>query len=315
MMLPEIIQTVERLVRDAAEVKKEDKVLVLTDTDRLSLGEAFNLACRGLGAETVLAIMPITKEHGSEPPAVIAAAMKAADVLLVATTHAITHTRARREASAAGTRVYITRGITEDMLIKGAITADFKALRNTTAKVANALNEADEVRVQSLAGTDVTFKLTGRKAFSFDCFYRKEVGFTGFINGEAAISPVEGTTNGTIVIDYLMDSVGRLKQPLVFTVKDGKVGSITGAIEEANVIEGYFERDENNRNIAEFAIGTNPNARLIGIMAEDKTLAGTVHFGIGDNMSLGGIVEAEIHLDGLILKPTVFLFHQFVVNT
>lgn len=147
-------------------------------------------------------------------------------------------------------------------------------------KVANALNEADEARVQPPAGTDVTFKLTGGKAFSFNGICRKEVGFTGFITGEAAISPEEGTTNGTIVIDHLMDGVGRLKQPLVFTVKDGKVGSMTGAIEEANIVEGHFERNENYRNIAEFAIGTNPDARLIGIVAEDKILAGAVHFGI-----------------------------------
>ena len=34
--------------------------------------------CRALGAETVVALMPMTGEHGSEPPRTIAAAMKAA---------------------------------------------------------------------------------------------------------------------------------------------------------------------------------------------------------------------------------------------
>ena len=100
---------------------------------------------------------------------------------------------------------------------------------------------------------------------------------------------------------------------LLVPYKDGKVVSITGASEEANVIERYFERDENNRNIAEFAIGTNPNARLIGIMAEDKKVAGTVHFAIGDSMSLGGVVQAEIHLDGLMLKPTVIVDNKQVL--
>ncbi len=313
MQLLEIIHTIERLVNDVAEVTKKDKVLVLTDTGRLNLGEALALVCRGLGAETVIAIMPVTEEHGNEPPAVVSAAMKAADVLLVATTHAITHTNARREASAAGTRIYLMRGVTEDMLIKGAVTADYKALRERTARVVNALTGADEVRVTSQPGTDVTFKLTGRKAFALDGFYRKEVGFAGFISGEAPTSPLEGTANGTIVIDYSMDSIGRLKQPLVWTVKAGKVVSLTGAREEVDAIERYLERDENNRNLAEFAIGTNPNARLIGNLAEDKKREGTVHFAIGDNKSLGGVVEAEIHLDGLILKPTVIVDHKKVL--
>jgi hypothetical protein len=166
--------------------------------------------------------------------------MKAADVILVATTHAITHTRARREASAAGARIHLTRGITEDMLLKGAITADFKALKQTTARVAETLSGADEVRVRSDLGTDVTFKLTGRKVFTLDGFYRKEVGFAGFISGEAPTSPLEGTTNGTIVIDYSMDSIGRLKQPLVFSVKNGKVVSVTGAQEEVNASKDTF---------------------------------------------------------------------------
>jgi len=84
----EIIHTIVRLVRDVAEIKREEKVLVLTDSGRWNLGEAFALASRGLGAETVVMIMPVTEEHGNEPPAVVAAAMKAADVLLVATTRA-----------------------------------------------------------------------------------------------------------------------------------------------------------------------------------------------------------------------------------
>ena len=76
------------------------------------------------------------------------------------------------------------------------------------------------------------------------------------------------------------------------------------------MIKQLFEQDPNARNIAEFAIGTNPNARLIGNLAEDKKLMGTVHFAIGDNKSLGGGVEASIHLDGLMLKPTVTADNQ-----
>jgi leucyl aminopeptidase (aminopeptidase T) len=309
----EVIHTVEKLVKDVAGVKKGDKVLVVTDAFQDLLGDAYTLVCRGIGAETVLAIMPITETHGNEPPDMITAAMKAADVCLVATTHSLSHTKARLEASATGTRIYMTRGLTEDMLMKGAVTVDFKALRERTTKVAEVLTAANEVRVQSLAGTDVTFKLTGRKGIPFCGVWSKETGFASFITGEAASGPLEGTTNGTIVVDFSMDSIGLLKQPLVFTVKDGKVVNLTGASEEVNAIQRYLDRNENNRNIAEFAIGTNPKARLIGILQEDKKKEGSVHFAIGDNKSLGGIVEAEIHLDGLLLKPTVTIDNKTVL--
>ncbi len=58
-------------------------MLVITDAARLNIGKTFALVCRGLGAETVLTLIHMTGEHGNEPPAVVAAAMKAADVVLL----------------------------------------------------------------------------------------------------------------------------------------------------------------------------------------------------------------------------------------
>ncbi len=310
----EIIRTAEKLAREVMGVKERDQILVITDVAKITVGNAFTLACRAVGAETVMAFMSLTGEHGNEPPATIAAAMKVADVVFAPTTHAITHTRARLEASKAGARVAILRGVDEDMMIKGAMTVDFQELRARTEKVAQVLSEADEITVTSSAGTDVTFKLTHRKAFSLDGYFHEETGFAALPPGEAPTCPVEGTTNGTIVFDYSMDSLGRLSKPLVLEVKEGKVISVSGEGEEVHAIERLFERDQTARNIAEFAIGTNPNARLIGNLAEDKKLLGTVHFAIGDNESLGGHVQSSVHLDGLMLKPTVIADKKILVE-
>lgn len=301
----EMMQSAEKLVREVIGLQKEEQVLVVTDAMKLKVGEVFALACRGLGAETILSIMPLTGEHGSEPPGIIAAAMQAADVVFAPTTHAITHTRARLEAFSAGTRVAILRGVTEDMMIKGAMTVDFEELKVRTGKVAQRLTEADEITVTSATGTEVTFSVADRKAFALDGYFHEDYGFATLPPGEAPTCPVEGTAHGTIVIDYSMDGLGRLSEPLTLNVKAGEVESVSGGSQEVHFIEQIFERDPTARNLAEFAIGTNPNARLIGNLAEDKKLLGTVHFAIGDNKSLGGIVESSVHLDGLILKPTV----------
>jgi leucyl aminopeptidase (aminopeptidase T) len=310
----EIIQTAEKLAREVMEVSEKDRVLVITDVAKMTVGKAFTIACRALGAETVLALVPLTGEHGNEPPVTIAAAMKVADVVFAPTTHAITHTRARLEAFKAGTRIAILRGVDEDMMIKGAMTVDFQALRARTEKVVQVLSEADEITVTSPAGTDVTFKITQRKAFSLDGYFHDDYGFAVLPPGEAPICPVEGTTDGTIVFDYSMDSLGRLNTPLALKVKDGRVVSVSGESGEVHALEQLFERDQTARNIAEFAIGTNPNARLIGNLAEDKKLFGTVHFAIGDNESLGGEVRSSIHLDGVMLKPRVIADKKILVE-
>ena len=73
----ELIETAERIVREVAALRPEDKVLVVTDAAKLNIGKALGSASRMLGTETVLAVMPMTGEHGNEPPATIAAAMAA----------------------------------------------------------------------------------------------------------------------------------------------------------------------------------------------------------------------------------------------
>ena len=301
----ELMEAAQRIVREVVALQPEDKVLVVSDAARLNIGKALASASRLLGTETVLALMPMTGEHGHEPPATIAAAMAAADVVFAPTTHAITHTRARIQAHAAGARVVILRGVDEDMMINGAMAVDFQKVRQITAKVAAAFNRADHVRVTSVAGTDVTLSTAGRRFFRLDGFFQEEMGFAALPGGECPTAPIEGTTQGRIVIDYSMDSIGRLRQPLVLEVEKGRVISVAGSTQETEALERFFEGDENARNIAEFAIGTNPAARLSGNLAEDKKLLGSVHFAIGDNRSLGGSVESTIHLDGLMLEPTI----------
>ncbi|MDF1591954.1 MAG: aminopeptidase [Desulfobacterales bacterium] len=147
-----------------------------------------------------------------------------------------------------------------------------------------------------------------------DGYYHDDYGFAALPPGEAPTCPVEGSANGTLVFDYSMDGIGRLSEPLKLLVKNGQVVSLSGGSEEVHFIEQIFKRDPSARNLAEFAIGTNPNARLIGNLAEDKKLMGTVHFAIGDNKSLGGVVESSVHLDGLMLKPTVTADKEILVK-
>jgi leucyl aminopeptidase (aminopeptidase T) len=60
-------------------------------------------------------------------------------------------------------------------------------------------------------------------------------------------------------------------------------------------------------NIAELGIGTNDKAIISGKILEDEKILGTVHLALGDNKSMGGAVGVSSHLDGLILKPSVWI--------
>ncbi len=63
----------------------------------------------------------------------------------------------------------------------------------------------------------------------------------------------------------------------------------------------------NGDNIAEVGIGTNPRAKLIGNVLEDENVMGTLHVAFGDNHTFGGKIKADVHLDGIIKRPDIYL--------
>ena len=62
----ELMEPAERIVREVVALRAEDKVLVITDAAKLNIGKALCSVSRMLGAETVLALVPMTGEHGNE---------------------------------------------------------------------------------------------------------------------------------------------------------------------------------------------------------------------------------------------------------
>jgi len=309
----ELSPVASRIVRELDNVTADENVLVITDPQKVGVGRAIANAARATEATATLAVMPTLDAHGNEPPEDVAAAMQATDVAFTATTHAITHTQSRIEASDAGTRVVVLRGVTEEMMIEGGMNTDYEELARVTGAVRDIFDAASEAHVTSPAGTDIVLNLEGSSAFSLDGYFH-DYGFSALPGGESPTCPQKENTDGTIVIDYSMDNLGQLSEPIELTLEDGTVTEIAGGPEADKLRQIVDDAGGHPRNLAEFAIGTNPDARLIGNLAEDKKQSGTVHFAIGDDTSLGGERQSEIHFDGLVRGPTVTLDGETVVE-
>lgn len=125
---------------------------------------------------------------------------------------------------------------------------------------------------------------------------------------EANVSPLEGTANGVIVanasIPYV--GIGLLEEPVVCHVKDGFITSIQGG-RQAQMLRDDLEAKEDPGvyNIAELGVGLNPACRFCGFMLEDEGVHGSVHIGIGTNITLGGTLKAACHYDLIMTRPTV----------
>ncbi|WAH35206.1 aminopeptidase [Alicyclobacillus dauci] len=309
-----LYEVAQRILRESVKLEAGETVCIVSDTNTQEIGEVFASCVTAMGSEPTLLVINPSKTHGVEPPKTVAAAMKVADVVLQPITYAITHTDATKAALEAGARVLVMRGVTTDVMINGAVGADYQEIDRVSELVRQKMTEGRQVRVISPSGTDITLSIAGRAALTLTGIVKGPGTFAAMPDGESAIAPVEGTANGTIVVDHTMDGIGLVDSPIYLKVEQGRVTSIEGGRSAERLRTLINEADEGATNIAEFAIGTNPKARLVGNMAEDKKKEGSVHIAIGDSHVIGGTVVSSVHLDGLLLSPTVWIDNECVID-
>ena len=291
-------------------VKKDESVLVLTDDSKEAIAQALYEAACNVGARTVLAKIPDLEYDGQEPPLSIARLMKDSDVIVIATEKTMSHTMARRRATRGGSRVATMPGITAQMMDEGGMTADFKEIRRSIFRVARRLRRAKNIRIITHNGTDLSMSIQGRNWITEDSgICHRKGDFTNLPAGELFISPVEGTADGTIMVDGSF--IDTLLNPIKVNVKDGYATRITGAHE---VVKELNRGGRDGRNIAKFGFGLNPKAKIIGRFLEDSKVLGTVNIGFGDNSVFGGTVKCPVHLIGVIKNPTVTVDNVLIMK-
>ena len=120
-----------------------------------------------------------------------------------------------------------------------------------------------------------------------------------------SLPPVEGTSNGVVVWERVATDLGALDGPLTITVRDGRAVAFEGGAAAGRlrrIVEDTVDAD----NIGEIGIGLNPAARIGDDITEAKKAFGTVHVALGNSANeYGGLVECEVHLDGLVMEPTI----------
>ena len=121
----ELRETAKNMLTSCLAAKPGETLLVITDDSRVKIGTAIYEAGKELGCEAMLLVMKEREVSGQEPPETVAAAMKAADIVVCPTAKSLTHTNARINAVKAGARIATMPGITEEMFSRGAMTADY----------------------------------------------------------------------------------------------------------------------------------------------------------------------------------------------
>jgi leucyl aminopeptidase (aminopeptidase T) len=294
----------ETAIHQALELDSDESLAVVTDDERREIGQALYEVGSEVTDDATIVQYPPGEQHGTEPPAPVAAAMESADAFLAPTTTSLSHTRARSEACEAGARGATLPGITEDVFTTG-LDADYDAIVEHSQTIYDQVADAETVRVTTEAGTDITFEIDGREWYQDTGDVSESGSFSNLPAGEVFTSPA--SADGTYVVDGTMMPHGRLDRELRFEVEDGLVTDISDDDIRADVEEAAEKVGDAAYNLAELGIGTNVGVtELVGHVLLDEKAAGTIHIAIGDNASIGGNTEAPIHLDGIVTEPTVF---------
>jgi aminopeptidase len=300
-------------VRDCMGAQPGERVLVVTDEPMRLIGFALHRAARALGLDVLLVDMVPRKSNGEEAPTEVADLMKRFDVVLCPTSKSLTHTDSRRAASLAGARVATLPGVTEAIMVR-CMNADYTEIAARTHRLCALMERTKAVRVTASAGTDITMPIAGREAHASSGLFRGKGQWGNLPTGEAYLAPLEGLSNGVVVVDGSMAGVGMMSQPLRIAVENGYATDISGGPEAQKLISLLEPHGKDARTVAEFGIGTNDKAILTGIILEDEKVMGTIHIAFGDNKSMGGSVRVASHLDGLVKSPTVWFDDEKVME-
>ena len=311
-MTAELDRAVKTVVRQCMGISPGEEVLVVCNPVTEEIGALMRIEAQGDGADATLAVISERESAAAEPPHAVAAAMAAADVVLAPTIQSLSHTAARKAASDAGVRIGTLPGVTEEMLGR-LMTGDLDEIRRRGWAVVTALNRGTEARITCPHGSDLRIGLEGRLGIVDAGELGNKGAFGNLPCGEGFIAPVEGTTEGTLVVDGSIASIGLLDTPVSLTVREGNLVEATGN-DGGRLMELLTAHGEDGTNVAELGIGTNEEAILTGNILEDEKILGTCHVAFGASAAIGGTVQVPVHLDCVVLEPTVEIDGETIVS-
>jgi leucyl aminopeptidase (aminopeptidase T) len=309
----EFKQIVNKMMEQNVKALGDEHVVVLADLEKEEIGRrVFDSLC-DLGYAADFVLMQTRSRSGEEPPSTVADMMKATDICFCICQHSLTHTSARKSASSQGTKVLTMPGITMDMFTEGAMKADYTKVVALTESFTKRLNEIESAVIKTGPNGEyeLFLNLNGRNGISSTGVFPGQGASGNLPSGESYIAPQIEGSYGQFWVDGSIAGIGKLSEPTLFTVKDGRLTSASGT-EGAKLLELLGDGD--GRYIAEFGIGTNEAARVTGNILEDEKAYGTIHIAFGSSKTFGGTIEAGVHLDCVTLSPSVWLGDEHVLE-
>lgn len=177
-------------------------------------------------------------------------------------------------------------------------------------------DKGKKIKITTEAGTDLEVDIEEMEAINNTGDYSKP-GFGGNLPaGEVYIAPkgIKGVSGKVVLDGSIRHESGSklLSSSLTMYIEKGAIVKMDG--EDAKLMEDTFKLfearakfPERVRLIGEIGIGINPGAVLIGLALMDEKVEGTAHIGIGSNAWFGGAIKTIFHGDQTFKNPTFYI--------
>ena len=292
-MVSSVYIKLARALKSSLHIKQKDSVLIITDESMEKIAEKFYHVAKAIATNTQILKIKPTGQHGREPPKIVSIAMKRYDVVICLTKFSLTHTDFTRNAVKAGKRVALLPGFKEEMF--ASIDIDYEKMKANAIKLKKILERADEIKITTDSGMDIKFSVKGVKITP--SYADAAEGVINLPDGEVFLPP--NSMNGDIVFD----SADSISEQTKVVVKDNTIIEFEDS-ENGKKLEKMLS-GKNAKFIAEFGIGLNEKAKIIGSVLQDEKVLGTCHIAFGNNTGFGGTNRADVHIDVIINEPTI----------
>jgi leucyl aminopeptidase (aminopeptidase T) len=307
--LATLIEAADILVKVCAKVSANEAVLIISDKAQdAQILEALKQAVERVGAKPRVVVYD-SLEGGKLPPP-YEFAFSNVDVVFACSTEPFPY-EYLFDCASKGARVISMFRINTSTLLR-TIQVDYEELAEELEEFGRRLEKAKIAEVKTLAGTNLVMELAGRKARLATGLAHNRGDITFIPAGLVAVAPKEFTAKGRLFIDGTIIGAGRVQKPIMCMIQRGRLTDL--ADDQAYpLLRHRLSKDEDANVLCELAVGTNPKAKTVGGV-EDERVRGTISIGFGDNTLLGGKIRSQNHLDVTLLKGTLILDGELVVE-
>lgn len=192
---------------------------------------------------------------------------------------------------------------------------DTKKSRLMAQAIMKYLHHCREVRVTTPAGTDLHLYMEKRKPGFFNGVVSDGRGYSS-ASIEVYSSVEETKTWGVMVLDGSLGYIGKADEPTRILFEKGRITDIEQTV-TGKILTEYMDDFHDCRIYiaGELGIGLNTYARCLGnCYIEDESSYGTFHIGVGRNLALGGMQNANGHFDLVCKEPDIYVDNRKIME-